>query len=281
MGNSFVRLDKLLVDKGLIASRERAQALILAAKVLVDGERVTKAGQKVAPDSSLQVLGEDHPFVSRGGLKLRHALQMFRLDVTDLVAMDVGASTGGFTDCLLQYGAKRVYAVDVGYGQLAWRLRQHPRVVVLERQNIRYLSKDRIPELIQVVTVDASFISLKLVIPAVLPFLDHTAPLSREDIARHKAFAQDSEPGAQGPLPGKAWLIALIKPQFEAGRDCVGKGGVVRDQKVHQAVCDGIAEYCRSFGFEVGGITPSPILGPKGNVEFLLFATYARRQQVG
>ena len=281
MGNSFVRLDKLLVDRGLTTSRERAQALILAAKVLVDGERVTKAGQRVAPGSGLQVLGEDHPFVSRGGLKLRHALDMAGLNVTGLVAMDVGASTGGFTDCLLQAGARRVYAVDVGYGQLAWKLRQDPRVVVLERQNIRYLPKDRIPEPIHIVTIDASFISLKLVIPSVLPFLNLTPPSNHEHAACHSYVSCDPGRTTQPPLPRRtAWLIALIKPQFEAGRAHVGKGGVVRDPEIHQAVCDAIAEFCRLSGLKVGGITPSPIVGPKGNVEFLLFATYERPHQI-
>ena len=265
MGNIFVRLDKLLVDRGLSNSRERAQALILAAKVLVDGQRITKAGQKVATDSILQVMGQDHPFVSRGGLKLQHAIETFGLDVIGLTAMDVGASTGGFTDCLLQYGVRRVYAIDVGYGQLAWKLRQDPRVVVLERQNIRHLSKDQIPEPIQIVTIDTSFISLKLVIPAVIPF-----------------FGPDQDSGlrTQDCFPSQGKLIALIKPQFEAGRAHVGKGGVVRDQEVHQAVCDSILEFCRALGFQVGGIIPSPILGPKGNVEFLLFATYERPHPV-
>jgi 23S rRNA (cytidine1920-2'-O)/16S rRNA (cytidine1409-2'-O)-methyltransferase len=265
MGNIFVRLDKLLVDRGLSSSRERAQALILAAKVLVDGQRATKAGQKVSTDSNLQVIGEDHPFVSRGGLKLQHAIDTFGLDVAGLTAMDVGASTGGFTDCLLQYGAKRVYAVDVGYGQLAWNLRQDPRVVVLERQNIRHLSKGQIPEPIQVATIDTSFISLKLVIPAVIPFCDP---------------GQDSALRTQHCFPSQAKLVALIKPQFEAGRANVGKGGVVRDPKVHQAVCDSILEFCLGLGLQVGGIIPSPILGPKGNVEFLLFATYERPHPV-
>jgi len=265
MGNIFVRLDKLLVDRGLSNSRERAQALILAAKVLVDGQRVTKAGQKVATDSNLQVIGEDHPFVSRGGLKLQHAIETFGLDVSGLAAMDVGASTGGFTDCLLQYGVRRVYAVDVGYGQLAWKLRQDPRVVVLERQNIRHLSNDQIPEPIQVATIDTSFISLKLVIPAVITFCDP---------GRHAGLSSEHH------SPFKAQLIALIKPQFEAGRAHVGKGGVVRDPEVHQAVCDSILEFCQSLGFQVGGIIPSPILGPSGNVEFLLFATYERPHPV-
>lgn len=241
MASSFVRLDKLLADKGLVSSRERAQAMILAARVLVDGRKITKAGHKVSPESNIQLLGEDLPYVSRGGLKLRHALDTFALDVKGLIAMDVGASTGGFTDCLLREGARRVYAVDVGYGQLAWKLRQDPRVVVIERQNIRYLSRDRIPEPIQLATIDASFISLKLVIPSVIPFLDNPAV-----------------------------VIALIKPQFEAGRENIGKGGVVRDPEVHEAVCRSISEFCLRSGFHIIGLTPSPILGPKGNREFLL-----------
>jgi len=283
-----VRLDKLLVDKGLCVSRERAQALILAARVRVDGRRVTKAGHRVAIESQLEVVGEDHPFVSRGGLKLQHAIEEFGLMVRGLVAMDVGASTGGFTDCLLQYGAKKVYAVDVGYGQLAWKIRQDPRVVVLERQNIRYLARDQISEPIQIATIDASFISLKLVIPAVLTFLGRAATPNLENTATadRNISTQHPAPSTQHSLPttphsspltphqslSDPGLIALIKPQFEAGRAHVGKGGVVRDQAVHQAVCDSIAEFCRACGLQVRGIVPSPILGPKGNVEFLLFA---------
>jgi 23S rRNA (cytidine1920-2'-O)/16S rRNA (cytidine1409-2'-O)-methyltransferase len=243
MANSSVRLDKLLVDRGLVPSRDRAQALIMAAKVLVNDARVTKAGQKVPEDSSIRLEGEDIPYVSRGGLKLEHALRFFGTDARGLVAMDVGASTGGFTDCLLQNGARRVYAVDVGYGQLAWKLRQDARVIVLERQNIRSLPDRLVPEPVQFATIDASFISLRLVLPAVKRFL------------------------VQG-----ARLIALIKPQFEAGRAHVGKGGVVRDPVVHETVCQGISGFCREAGFTVLGITPSPILGPKGNREFLLAA---------
>jgi 23S rRNA (cytidine1920-2'-O)/16S rRNA (cytidine1409-2'-O)-methyltransferase len=241
-------LDKLLVDRGVTQSRERAQALILAGKVLVDDQPATKAGQKVPTDCRLRLLGEDIPYVSRGGLKLEHALKAFSVIVENLAAMDVGASTGGFTDCLLQHGARRVYAIDVGYGQLAWKLRQDPRVVPIERRNIRYLPAEMIPEPVQIATVDASFISLKLVIPAVLPFLDI-----------------------------EARLIALIKPQFEAGRDQVGRGGVVRDARVHEAVCDSIARYCTDLKLRVTGITPSPVLGPKGNREFLMVAEYSRQ----
>ncbi len=243
MGRSFERLDKLLVDRGIVGSRERAQALVLAAKVLVDGSRVTKAGHRVAADARVELLGEDIPFVSRGGLKLQHALDAFSVDVRELAAVDVGASTGGFTDCLLQRGARRVYAVDVGYGQFAWKLRQDSRVIVIERQNIRSIPPERIPEPLDLAVIDASFISLRLVIPATLPF-----------------------------LKGGAGLIALIKPQFEAGRERVGKGGVVRDPAVHDDVCAAVADFCRASGLRVEGMTPSPILGPKGNREFLLLA---------
>lgn len=256
MGSISERLDKLLVDRGLTTSRERAQALILAARVLVDGQAVTKAGQRVPVGSDLCLVGEDHPFASRGGVKLQHALDTFGLNVAGLVVMDVGASTGGFTDCLLQNGAARVYAIDVGYGQLAWKLRNDSRVVVLERQNIRHLDSHQIPEPIQLATVDVSFISLRLVIPALLPFLH--AP---------------SSAGTHPATPFKPGLIALIKPQFEAGRSHVGKGGVVRDEAVRQAVCDAIADFCRASGFEVHGLVPSPLLGPKGNVEYLLYAS--------
>nr|WP_245802380.1 TlyA family RNA methyltransferase [Desulfacinum hydrothermale] len=242
-----MRLDKLLVERGLAGSRDRAQALIMAGRVLVNGHPVTKAGHKVAVDAQVELRGRDIPYVSRGGLKLEHALDHFQLDVRGWTAMDVGASTGGFTDCLLQRGAAKVYAVDVGYGQLAWTLRQDPRVVVLERHNIRYLERDKIPEPIQIATVDASFISLKLVLPRVLDFLDR-----------------------------EAWLVALIKPQFEAGRDKVGKGGVVKNPAVHRAVCESVTTTAQELGLEVRGVTPSPILGPKGNREFLLAARYRR-----
>jgi 23S rRNA (cytidine1920-2'-O)/16S rRNA (cytidine1409-2'-O)-methyltransferase len=244
MANS-ARLDKLLVDRGLVASRERAQALILGAKVLVNGSRITKAGQKVPSDSEISLLGNDIPYVSRGGLKLQHAIETFGVRVKGLTALDVGASTGGFTDCLLQNGADKVYAVDVGYGQLAWKLRQDPRVVVIERRNIRHLAGDLVPDPIQLATIDASFISLKLVIPSVVSFLDSNAE-----------------------------IVALIKPQFEAGREHVGKGGVVRDPQVHEQVCSTISAFCEGLGFRIIGVTPSPVLGPKGNREFLLLASW-------
>ena len=243
MAKQSTRLDRLLVERGLIPSRQRAEALILAAHVRVNGQVITKAGHRVKTDADIVVHGSDHPFVSRGGLKLAHALEAFQVSAEGLVAMDVGASTGGFTDCLLQHGARKVYAVDVGYGQLAWRLRQDPRVVVLERQNIRYLHREQVPEDIQLVTIDVSFISLKLVVPVLLTFL---APYGR--------------------------LIALIKPQFEAGRENIGKKGVVRDSQVHAMVCADIQDFFEKHGLQIIGMVPSPILGPQGNREFLLAA---------
>lgn len=238
------RLDKLLVDKGIAPTRERARSMVMAAKVIVNGHVLTKAGQKVPETSDIKIIGEEIPYVSRGGLKLEHAIKSFAIDVSGRTAMDVGASTGGFTDCLLSLGARRVYAIDVGYGQLALKLRNDPRVVVLERKNIRYLAAELVPEPIQIATVDASFISLKLVIPSVLKFM---------------------EPGAV--------MVALIKPQFEAGREQASKGaGVIRDAAIHEEVCRTLAEFTVGLGFEVIGIVPSPILGPKGNREFLMAA---------
>ncbi|MGA2226127.1 MAG: TlyA family RNA methyltransferase [Syntrophobacteraceae bacterium] len=244
MAKSFARLDKLLVDKGFAPTRERAQSLVLAAKVLVNGQILTKAGQKVQEDSEIRIIGDAIPYVSRGGLKLEHAIRTFSIEVSGRTAMDVGASTGGFTDCLLSFGARRVYAVDVGYGQLALKLRNDPRVVVLERKNIRYLPAELVPEPVQIATIDTSFISLKLVIPVVLKFLEV-----------------------------ESVLIALIKPQFEVGRELASKGGgVVRDGRIHEEVCTVLAEFTAGLGFDVLGITPFPILGPKGNREFLMAA---------
>lgn len=237
------RLDRLLVERGLAASRQRAAALILAGRVTVEGRRAEKAAQQVAPDARLEVLEEDEGYVSRGGLKLAGALDGFSLTVAGLVAMDVGASTGGFTDCLLRRGARRVYAVDVGYGQLAWRLRQDARVVVLERTNVRNLEREQIPEPVDLATIDTSFISLTKVIPRVLEFL--------------------SENGR---------LLALIKPQFEVGRGLVGKGGVVRQPELHQRVVSELERFCRDQGLAVEGVVESPLFGPKGNREFFILA---------
>ncbi len=226
----------------MVQSRERARALILAGKVLVADRVVDKAGTLVHSESDLRLRGEDIPFVSRGGLKLAAALEAFDLDVGGRVAIDVGASTGGFTDCLLQGGAERVYAVDVGYGQLAWTLREDPRVVNLERTNIRDLRPGSLPEAPDLAVIDASFISLEKVLPSTLALL---AP--------------------------KAEIVALIKPQFEVGRGEVGKGGVVRDPEKHRRVVERIESLAADLGCRVAGVTESPLLGPKGNREFLIF----------
>ncbi|WP_313809082.1 TlyA family RNA methyltransferase [Sphingobium sp.] len=240
-----VRADQLLVDHGLAESRARAQALILAGLVFLGDRKIDKAGQQVAADAELEVKGRDHPWVSRGGIKLAHALEHFRIDVTGAVAIDVGSSTGGFTDVLLTNGAARVYAVDSGTNQLAWKLRSDPRVVVHEQTSARILTADHIPEPVDIIVCDASFISLAKV-------LDR--PLS---------FARP-----------RARLVALIKPQFEAGREEVGKGGVVRDPAIHERVCDEARSWAVSRGWQVEGITASPITGPQGNVEFLLSAIF-------
>lgn len=236
-----VRLDKLLVDRGLVPSRERARGLILAGKVVVGEHAVDKAGAQVAEDASVRLKGEDIPYVSRGGLKLEKGLDHFAVDPSGWVAIDVGASTGGFTDCLLQRGAARVYAVDVGYGQLAWSLREDPRVVNLERTNIRELTVERLGERPSLAVIDASFISLDKVLPPTLALLAH---------------------GAE--------VVALIKPQFEVGKGQVGKGGVVRDAEQHAAVVERIRILAETLGCMVLGVTESPILGPKGNREFLI-----------
>jgi 23S rRNA (cytidine1920-2'-O)/16S rRNA (cytidine1409-2'-O)-methyltransferase len=238
------RADQLLVARGLAESRARAQALILAGQVYSGDRRVEKAGQVLPADAPLALKGRDHPWASRGGIKLAHGLDRFEIDPTGLVCLDVGASTGGFTDVLLTRGAARVYAVDVGHGQLAWALRQDPRVVVLERTNARYLTSEQVPEPVGLVVCDASFIGLETVLPAPLAL---AAP--------------------------QAWLVALIKPQFEVGKARVGKGGVVRDPALHQEVCARIEAWlARQPGWRVLGIEESPVLGPKGNREFLIAA---------
>lgn len=239
-----VRADQLLVQRGLAESRTRAQALILSGNVFAGDRRVAKAGDMLAEETALTVKGRDHPWVSRGGIKLDHGLTHFGFDVTGAVALDVGSSTGGFTDVLLSRGAAKVYAVDSGTNQLAWKLRSDPRVIVHEQTNARDLNTDIVPEPVDIVVCDASFISLSKVLDAALGL---------------------AKPGAT--------LVALIKPQFEAGRDEVGKGGVVRDPAVHQRVCHEAAEWVRSKGWNILGIEPSPITGPEGNVEFLLGAT--------
>jgi 23S rRNA (cytidine1920-2'-O)/16S rRNA (cytidine1409-2'-O)-methyltransferase len=234
------RLDRMLFDKGLVESREKAKALILEGSVSVNGMVVDKAGAQVRPDDVLTLAGK-MPYVSRGGLKLAHALKDFDIHVKNSVAMDVGASTGGFTDCLLQNGAHKVYAVDVGYGQIDLKLRNDKRVSVLEKTNIRYLERNAVPDNIDIATIDVSFISLLKVFPKVLEFLK-----------------PDGE------------IVALIKPQFEAGRKDVGKGGVVKDDRIHLMVIEKIKTGSEAMGLEILGTTTSPIKGPKGNVEFLI-----------
>jgi 23S rRNA (cytidine1920-2'-O)/16S rRNA (cytidine1409-2'-O)-methyltransferase len=235
------RLDKLLFEKGLAESRERAKAVILEGSVLVNGIVVDKAGALVRPDDELTVVSK-MPYVSRGGLKLEHAIKHFDIDVKGKTAMDVGASTGGFTDCLLQHGVSKVYAIDVGYGQFSWILRTDERVVLLEKTNIRYLDKDLIYDEIDIAVIDVSFISLLKVIPNILGFL---------------------KPCGE--------IVALIKPQFEAGRKDVGKGGVVKSEEKRLEIVENIKGETAKMGLDILGVTPSPLKGPKGNVEYLLY----------
>ncbi|MCG6535546.1 MAG: TlyA family RNA methyltransferase [Syntrophales bacterium LBB04] len=237
------RLDKLLVSRNICSTREKARALIMSAIVLLGENRMDKAGSLVSSDADVRIKGENNPYASRGGLKLKGALREFELDVNDMIAIDVGASTGGFTDCLLQEGAAKVYAIDVGYGQLAWKLRTDKRVVCIERTNIRYYDGFGIVNPIDIATIDASFISLKLVIPAVLKLLKKN----------------------------NAIMIALIKPQFEAGRGWIEKHGVVKNPEVHKHVIDEIQEYCVGLGLTVAGTCESLLMGPKGNKEFFIF----------
>jgi 23S rRNA (cytidine1920-2'-O)/16S rRNA (cytidine1409-2'-O)-methyltransferase len=245
------RLDVIVTERGLLPSRQRARALIMAGSVRVDGRVVDKPGAWVAPASRVEVIGGDLPYVSRGGVKLEGALKSFELDVTGWVCLDVGASTGGFSDCLLQRGAARVYAVDVGYGQFAWRLRRDPRVKLIERTNIRYLPAERIPEPVDLAAVDVSFISLKIVVPAVLKFLK---PSGR--------------------------LLTLIKPQFEVGKGLVGKGGVVADAQQHAKVIAELERCFRGFGLECSQAVPSPIDGPKGNKEFFMLLDFKSQAEL-
>ena len=234
------RLDAALVERGLITSRERAKTTIMSGQVYVNGQKADKAGAPVRSDDQIEVRGDTLRYVSRGGLKLEKAMQEFPITVSGKCALDAGASTGGFTDCMLQNGAERVYAVDVGYGQLAWSLRNDPRVVNMERTNIRYVTHEQIPELLDFAVIDVSFISLALVLKPVRALLSDAAE-----------------------------AVCLIKPQFEAGRDKVGKKGVVRDPEVHLAVLEAFLQHAKDAGFVVAGITFSPIKGPEGNIEYL------------
>lgn len=245
-GAKKARVDQMLVDRGLAESRTRAQALILAGLVFSGEQKIAKAGQQLAGDAALEVRGRDHPWVSRGGIKLAHAIEHFGLDPADVIAMDIGSSTGGFTDVLLQKGAAHVFAVDSGTNQLAWKLRQDPRVTVLEQTSARILTPEQIDRPATWVVCDASFISLRKVLEV---------------------------PLALAARPTR--LVALIKPQFEVGRSEVGKGGVVRDSALHQRVCDEVRQWLESEGWDVQGIVESPITGPEGNVEFLISALRA------
>jgi len=236
------RIDKLLVEKGFVQSRERARALIMEGRVFVEKRMIDKPGVTVPVETQLQVRGEEFPFVSRGGLKIRGAIETFGVDPKGMTVMDVGASTCGFTDCVLQRGAKKVYAVDVGYGHLAWKLRADPRVVSLERRNIRYLKREEVSEDVDLILIDTSFISVQKFLSHLLGFL---------------------KPGGI--------LLCLVKPQFEVGKGQVGKGGVVRNLELHHEVIKRISEHSRSLGLRVLGVMESPLLGPKGNKEFFIY----------
>jgi 23S rRNA (cytidine1920-2'-O)/16S rRNA (cytidine1409-2'-O)-methyltransferase len=247
-----LRLDKLLVERGLAASRERAQALILGGKVLVDGQKIEKAGTQVEREAAIRLLGEDLKYVSRGGLKLERALEHWKIDVAGQTCLDVGASTGGFTDCLLQHGAARVIAIDTGYGQLEFSLRQDTRVRLLEKTNARYLTRDVVGETIDFIAMDVAFISATLVLPAVV----------------NAAWLESS-----GERRGKQ-IVVLVKPQFEAGKEHVGKGGIVRDEAVQWAAVERVRSAFVSLGVVKTDVIESPILGAEGNREFLLYGVF-------
>lgn len=236
------RIDVLLFERGLAPSREKARTLIMAGSVYVNNQKFDKPGDTVSDDAEIEVRGSTLKYVSRGGLKLEKAMQLFPIGLNGKICMDIGASTGGFTDCMLQNGAQKVYSVDVGYGQLAWQLRQDPRVVNLERTNARYLTREQVPEEIDFFSVDVSFISLRIILPAVRPLL---------------------RDGGQA--------VCLIKPQFEAGREKVGKKGVVRDRAVHEEVVETICRFAVENGYSVLGLTFSPVKGPEGNIEYLVY----------
>lgn len=240
------RLDVALVDRGLVETRSKAQSLIMARRVLVNGQFVDKAGANVAADDEVRVAELEHPWVGRGGMKLAHAVQQFAIDLEGKVCADIGASTGGFTDVMLKHGARKVYAIDVGYGQLDVSLRNDPRVVNREKVNARYLQPDNFDEPIDFVSIDVSFISLKLILPAVAELL-------------------------------RGELVALIKPQFEVGKHEVGKGGIVRDDAKRTAAVESVVEFARSEGFEIKGLIESPIKGAEGNIEYLMYASIAHR----
>lgn len=243
------RLDLLVVERGLAQSRQKAQALIMAGQIFSGSRRLEKAGMAVEETTPLELHGQPLPYVGRGGLKLEKALKEFSISLTGKIAADIGASTGGFTDCMLQNGAQKVYAVDVGYGDLAWKLRSDPRVVVLERTNARYLTHEQIPEMLDFASVDVSFISLRLIFPALRELMNRDG-----------------------------YMVHLVKPQFEAGRELVGKKGIVRDAKVHRMVLEQYCENLDTAGFCLRGLTYSPVTGQGGNIEFLGFASVGRSE---
>jgi len=235
------RLDRILIERGLVSSRERARALIMEGKVLVDNRPVTKAGEMVSADAAIGLRGGDIPYVSRGGLKLEAALDHFAIEPVGMTVMDVGSSTGGFTDCMLKRGAQKAYCIDVGYGQLAWSLRNDPRIVLLERTNIRHLEKEKIPDPVDFATIDLSFISLTKVFAKVAEF-----------------------------LRDRGLILALIKPQFEVGKGEVGKGGIVRDEGKRMTTVNSVRDFAEALGLETIGVFPSPVPGQKGNLEYFL-----------
>ncbi len=238
------RLDAELVARGIIQSREQAKAAIMAGQVYVNNQKADKAGESVTPDDKIEFRGENLKYVSRGGLKLEKAMELYGFKLNDKICMDVGASTGGFTDCMLQKGATKVYSIDVGYGQLAWKLRQDERVINLERTNVRYITNEQVPDIVDFVSIDVSFISLGLVIPVLVPFLSE-----------------------------EAMMVCLVKPQFEAGKDKVGKHGVVRDPATHIEVLERAVGFAKNAGFGIVGLEFSPIKGPQGNIEYLMVLT--------
>lgn len=238
------RLDAELVARGIIQSREQAKAAIMAGQVYVNNQKADKAGESVTPDDKIEFRGENLKYVSRGGLKLEKAMELYGFKLDNKICMDVGASTGGFTDCMLQKGATKVYSIDVGYGQLAWKLRVDERVVNLERTNVRYITAEQVPDTVDFVSIDVSFISLGLVIPVLVPFLSD-----------------------------EAMMVCLVKPQFEAGKDKVGKHGVVRDPATHMEVLERAVGFAKNAGFGIVGLEFSPIKGPQGNIEYLMVLT--------
>jgi 23S rRNA (cytidine1920-2'-O)/16S rRNA (cytidine1409-2'-O)-methyltransferase len=237
-----IRVDELLVQKNLVESRTKAQSLIMAGLILVDDQKIEKSGTKVEDTSVIRVLGDNCPFVSRGGLKIEKALNEFKVDVTGLVAADIGAGTGGFTDCLLQRGIKKVYAIDVGYGQIAWKLRQDPRVIVIERKNAKHITESELGEKVDLVVMDVSFISITKILPAI-----------------------------SGILKDSGIIVTLVKPQFEAGREEVPRGGVIKSANVHKKVLENIRTAAKENGYKVLAETNSPITGRDGNTEFLMY----------